>query len=219
MLTYEQVTKSEAIRTYIIRADESLIALGYTEHSFAHVVHVAQTAGYILETMGFDDRTVELAKIAGYLHDIGNLVNRKDHSQSGAVMAWSILNDMGCDPSDIATIVTAIGNHDEGTGVPVNAVAAALILADKADVRRSRVRNGDKSSFDIHDRVNYSVKKSILKINEEKTIVKLKLTVDTQYGSVMDYFEIFMGRMILCRKAAEKLGLQFKLIINEQQLI
>ena len=219
MLTFEQVTKSEAIKTYIIRADESLVTLGYTEHSFAHVVHVAETAGYILETMGYDARTVELAKIAGYLHDIGNLVNRKDHSQSGAVMAWSILNDMGCDPAEIATIVTAIGNHDEGTGVPVNAVAAALILADKADVRRSRVRNKDVSTFDIHDRVNYSVKKSVLKINEEKSIVKLKLTVDTQYGSVMDYFEIFMDRMILCRKAAEKLGLQFKLIINEQQLI
>ena len=219
MLTYEEVTKSEAIRTYITRADESLVALGFTEHSFSHVVHVAQTAGYILETMGFDDRTVELAKIAGYLHDIGNLVNRRDHSQSGAGMAWSILNDMGCDPGEIATIVTAIGNHDEGTGVPVNPVAAALILADKADVRRSRVRNQDISTFDIHDRVNYSVRKSQLKINEEKTLVKLKLNVDTQYGSVMDYFEIFMNRMILCRKAAEKLGLQFKLIINEQQLI
>ena len=219
MLTYNEVTKNEAIRTYITRADESLVALGFTEHSFSHVVHVANTAGYILETLGFDGRTVELAKIAGYLHDIGNLVNRKDHSQSGAVMAWSILNDMDCDPSEIATIVTAIGNHDEGTGVPVNAVAAALILADKADVRRSRVRNNDISTFDIHDRVNYSVKKSVLKINEEKTIIKLKLSVDTQYGSVMDYFEIFMGRMILCRKAAEKLGLQFKLIINEQQLI
>lgn len=219
MLTYEEVTASEAIKTYIVWADESLAALGFTEHSFAHVVHVAQTAGYILETMGYDSRTVELAKIAGYLHDIGNLVNRKDHSQSGAVMAWSILNDMGCDPAEVATIVTAIGNHDEGTGVPVNAVAAALILADKADVRRSRVRNSDISTFDIHDRVNYSVRKSSLKINEEKTLVKLKLTVDTKYGSVMDYFEIFMGRMILCRKAAEKLGLQFKLIINEQQLI
>lgn len=219
MLTYDEVTKSEAIRTYISRADESLVALGFTEHSFSHVIHVAETAGYILKTLGFDDRTAELAKIAGYLHDIGNLVNRKEHSQSGAIMAWSILNDMGCDPAEIATIVTAIGNHDEGTGVPVNAVAAALILADKADVRRSRVRNKDAASFDIHDRVNYSVKKSQLKINEEKTIVKLKLSVDTQYGSVMDYFEIFMERMILCRKAAEKLGLQFKLIINEQQLI
>lgn len=219
MLTYDQVTKSQAIRTYIIRADESLAALGYTEHSFAHVMHVARTAGYILEKMGFDERTIELTKIAGYLHDIGNLVNRKDHSQSGAVMAWSILNDMGCDPGEMATIVTAIGNHDEGTGVPVNAVAAAMILADKSDVRRSRVRNTDISTFDIHDRVNYSVINSALVINDEKTIVKLELTVDTQFGSVMDYFEIFMARMILCRKAAERLGLQFKLTINEQQLI
>ncbi len=219
MLTYEKVTKSERIKTYIIHADESLAALGYTEHSFAHVVHVAETAGYILTSLGYDERTVELAKIAGYLHDIGNLANRKDHSQSGAVMAWSILNDLDCDPAEVATIVAAIGNHDEGTGVPVNAVAAALILADKADVRWTRVRNKDVSTFDIHDRVNYSVRKSALKINEEKSIIKLKLSIDTQYGSVMDYFEIFLERMILCRKAAEKLNLQFKLIINEQQLI
>lgn len=219
MLTYEMVTKSESIKTYIIRADESLDSLGYTEHSFAHVMHVAETAGYILSTLGYDERTVELGKIAGYLHDIGNLVNRKEHSLSGAVMAWSILNDMKCDPAEVATIVTAIGNHDEGTGVPVNAVAAALILADKADVRWTRVRNKDISTFDIHDRVNYSVKKTMLKINEEKTLVKLKMTIDTKFGSVMDYFEIFMGRMLLCRKAAETLGLQFKLIINEQQLI
>ena len=219
MLTYEKIIRSEAIKTYITRADESLGALGFTEHSFAHVIHVAQTAGYILETMGYDARTVELAKIAGYLHDIGNLVNRKDHSQSGAVMAWSILNDMGCDPGEMATIVTAIGNHDEGTGVPVNAVAAAMILADKADVRRSRVRNTDISTFDIHDRVNYSVRKSKLEINDDRTFVQLSLTVETQYGSVMDYFEIFMQRMILCRKAAERLGLKFKLVINEQQVI
>ncbi len=219
MITYEQIKNNEAIRTYITRADESLGALGFTEHSFAHVVHVAEMAGYILETLGYDERTAELARIAGYMHDIGNLVNRSEHSQSGAVMAWSLLQQMGCDPAEQATIVTAIGNHDEGNGVPVNAVAAALILADKADVRRSRVRNQDESTFDIHDRVNYSVKKSELKINHDRTLVKLKLTVDTRYGSVMDYFEIFMGRMILCRKAAEKLGLQFKLIINEQQLI
>ena len=219
MLTYEEIKNSKAIQTYIIRADESLGALGYTEHSFPHVMHVAETAGYILQTMGYDMRTVELAKIAGYLHDIGNLVNRKDHSQSGAVMAWSILNDMGCDPAEVATIVTAIGNHDEGTGVPVNAVAAAMFLADKADVRRSRVRNKDQSTFDIHDRVNYSVQNSSLTISQDKSSVTLDLTVDTQYGSVMEYFEIFMQRMILCRKAAEKLGLQFKLIINEQQLI
>ncbi len=219
MLRYDEVIKSDIIKTYIMCADESLITLGYTEHSFAHVLHVSEMAGYILSVLGFDARTVELAKIAGYLHDIGNLVNRKDHSQSGAVMAWSILNDMGCDPREIATIVTAIGNHDEGTGVPVNAVAAALILADKADVRRSRVRNKDISTFDIHDRVNYSVKKSSLNINQDKSCVILQLEIDTQYGSVMDYFEIFMGRMLLCRKAAEKLGLKFKLIINDQQVI
>jgi putative nucleotidyltransferase with HDIG domain len=219
MLTYDEVRKSEIIKTYIIRADESLGALGYTEHSFAHVVHVAQMAGDILKELGFDERTVELARIAGYLHDIGNLVNRIDHSQSGAVMAWSILNDMKCDPGEIATIVTAIGNHDEGNGVPVNAVAAALILADKADVRWTRVRNKDISTFDIHDRVNFSVKKASLKISEDKTQIRLSLTVDTQLGSVMDYFEIFMGRMLLCRKAAERLGLQFRLAINDQQLI
>ena len=219
MLTFEDVKNNAAIRTYIQRADESLIALGFTEHSFAHVTVVAETAGYILETLGYPERTVEVAKIAGYLHDIGNLVNRIDHSQSGAVMAFRILDNLDCDPEEIATIVTAIGNHDEGTGQPVNAVAAALILADKSDVRRSRVRNRDKTTFDIHDRVNYSVKKSDLKINGEHTLIKLELSVDTEYGSIMDYFEIFMQRMILCRKAAEKLGLQFKLMINEQQLI
>lgn len=217
MITYEEIKHNEAIRTYITEADASLVALGFTEHSFAHVTHVA--AGYILETLDYPQRTVELAKIAGYLHDIGNLVNRIDHSQSGAVMAFRLLDKMGFDPKEIAVVTTAIGNHDEGTGVPVNGVAAALILADKSDVRRSRVRNPDHTSFDIHDRVNYSVKKSVLKINENHTIIKLKLTVDAHYGSVMDYFEIFMERMILCRKAAEKLGMEFKLLINEQQLM
>lgn len=218
-MTYEKIKNDEAIKTYIRQADASLTALGFTEHSFAHVTRVAEMAGYILTTMGHEPRTVEVAKIAGYLHDIGNLVNRVDHSQSGAVMAFRLLDNLGFDPQEIATIVTAIGNHDEGTGVPVDEVAAALILADKSDVRRSRVRNQDIQSFDIHDRVNYSVTKSELKINEARTLIKLKLTVDTRFGSVMDYFEIFMGRMLLCRKAAEKLGLQFKLMINEQQLI
>lgn len=219
MMTYQQISQDPAIRTYIAKADESLIALGFTEHSFAHVTHVAEMTGYILQCLEYPERTIEVAKIAAYLHDIGNLVNRVEHSQSGAVMAFRILNERGFDPEEIATITTAIGNHDEGTGVPVNAVAAALILADKSDVRRSRVRNRDIGSFDIHDRVNYSVTKSELKINEARTLIKLKLTVDTHFGSVMDYFEIFMNRMILCRKAAEKLGLQFKLMINEQQLI
>lgn len=218
-MTYEEIKNNDVIKIYIKQANESLDALGYTEHGFAHVTLVAETAGYILETLGYPKRTVELVKIAGYLHDIGNLVNRVDHSQSGALIAFRLLNEMGFPPEEIGMIVTAIGNHDEGTGVPVSSLAAALILADKSDVRRNRVRNEDKTSFDIHDRVNYSVTKSELKINEAHTIIKLKLAVDTHYSSVMDYFEIFLQRMVLCRKAAETLGLQFKLIINEQQLI
>ena len=218
-MTYQEIRDNEEISTYIRHADMSLSALGFTEHSFAHVTIVAEKAGYILQTLGYDKRLVELAKIAGYLHDIGNLVNREEHSQSGAIIAFRILDHLDFPPEEVGLIVTAIGNHDEGTGVPVSPLAAALILADKSDVRRNRVRNQDKSTFDIHDRVNYSVKKAELKINEAHTIIKLKLSVDTRYGSVMDYFEIFMQRMILCRKAAEKLGLQFKLMINEQQLI
>ena len=219
MITFHDIKRDPQIRTYIQKADESLISLGFTEHSFAHVGLVAANSKYILETLGYSPREVELVQIAGYLHDIGNLVNRIDHSQSGAVMAFRILDRMGMDAADIAEIVTAIGNHDEGTGKPVSTLAAALILADKSDVRRSRVRNRDTANFDIHDRVNYSVTKAELKINESKTLIKLKLHIDTRYGSVMDYFEIFLGRMTLCRKAAETLGLQFKLIINEQQLI
>ena len=218
-MTYEQVKKDEAVKVYIAQADLSLKALGYTEHSFAHVTRVAETAGKILEELNYPPRTVELTKIAGFLHDIGNVVNRVDHSQSGALMAFRILDRMNFPPEEIAVIISAIGNHDEGSGVPVNAVAAALILADKSDVRRSRVRNTDKASFDIHDRVNYSVKQATLKINESHTNIKLKLHVDTRYGSIMDYFEIFLHRMTLCRRAAGKLGLEFKLIINEQTLL
>ena len=219
MLTFQDVKNNVTIRTYIQRADESLIALGYTEHSFAHVTHVAETAGYILQTLGYPERTVEVAKIAAFLHDIGNVVNRTEHSQSGALMAFRLLDHMDCDPGEIATIITAIGNHDEGTGQPVNAVAAALILADKADVRRSRVRNQDKATFDIHDRVNYSVTKSWLAISEDRAEIKLELEVDTENSSIMDYFEIFMQRMLLCRKAAEHLGLKFRLTINRQALL
>ena len=219
MITYAQIRENEAIKTYIKEADKSLSSIGYTEHSFAHVCRVAEEAAGVLEALGYDEHLCENAKIAGYMHDIGNLINRVDHSQSGAVMAFRILDNMGVPAEDIADIVCAIGNHDEGTGVPVNAIAAALILADKSDVRSSRVRNSDPSTFDIHDRVNYSVKKSELKINGEHSIIKLKLSVDTSCSPIMDYFEIFLERMILCRKAAEKLGLTFKLIINEQQLI
>ncbi len=219
MITFEDIKKNSDIKEYIICADESLKALGYTEHSFAHVGKVAYTAKYILKTLGYSNHDAELVQIAAYLHDIGNLVNRIEHSQSGAVIAFRILDNLGMPAHDIAKIVTAIGNHDEGTGVSVNHIAAALILADKTDVRRSRVRNMDISTFDIHDRVNYSVIKSEVEILEEQSIIRLNLTIDTRYGSIMDYFEIFMNRMIMCRKAAETIGLQFKLMINGQQLI
>ena len=218
MITYDALRNDADIRTYITRADESLCALGYTEHSFAHVARVAETAAHLLEVLGYDAHTVELAKIAGYLHDLGNLVNRVDHSQSGAIIAFRILEHKGMPAADIATIVTAIGNHDEGTGVAVNPVAAALILADKSDVRRTRVRNADFSTFDIHDRVNYSVTSSTLTVDETHTTVQLSLEIDTSISPVMDYFEIFLGRMTMCRKAAERLGLAFRLAINGQRL-
>lgn len=219
MISYQDIKKDPAIKTYIAQADASMAALGFTEHSFAHVGRVSETAGSILRELGYPARTVELTMIAGYLHDIGNLVNRVDHSQSGAVMAFRLLDNMGFPPEEIALIATAIGNHDEGTGVPVSAEAAALILADKSDVRRTRVRGKDPAKFDIHDRVNYSVTRSELCIDQENHAICLKLEVDPAFSSVMDYFEIFMARMLLCRKAAEKLGLEFKLAINSQQLI
>ena len=219
MVTYDSIRKNEAVNTYIRKADEALVCLGFTEHSFAHVGMVATGCRYILEALDYPPRTIELAQIAAHLHDIGNLVNRVDHSQSGAVMAFRILDKLGMDPEEIAEVVAAIGNHDEGTGTPVSPMAAALILADKSDVRRSRVRNHDESTFDIHDRVNYSVQEAGLTIDPSRTQIQLKLRIDTRYGSVMDYFEIFLNRMILCRKAAEKLGLRFKLVINDQQVL
>lgn len=218
-VSFEDIKSSHDINIYIKMADKSLSALGFTEHSFAHVMKVAGNVRYILETMGYSKREVELGMIAGYLHDIGNLVNRVDHSQSGAIMAFRLLDHLDMPAEEIAQIVSAIGNHDEGTGVPVDAAAAALILADKSDVRRSRVRNRDVTKFDIHDRVNYSVEKSELKISDDKKLITLYLDVDTRYSSIMDYFEIFLGRMVLCRKAAERLSLQFKLVINGQPLI
>mgnify|MGYP001047046358 FL=1 len=217
-VTFEDVYRLPAVRPYIERADDSLRAIGYTEHSFAHVNKVANLAHEILLKLGYSEREAELARIAGYLHDIGNMINRQDHAQSGAILAFRILDNLQADPEDIATIITAIGNHDEGSAFPVNPVAAALILADKADVRSSRVRNQDFATFDIHDRVNYSVKKSELCI-EKDSHIELRLQIDTEICAVMDYFEIFMERMNLCRKAAEKLNLRFRLTINQQQIL
>ncbi len=218
-MTFSEIRQDGAIQVYIAQADAAMAALGFTEHSFPHVGKVAKTAGDLLETLEYPPRTVELARIAGYLHDIGNVINRVDHSQSGAVMAFRILDRMQFPPEEIAVIISAIGNHDEGTGVPVNAVAAALILADKSDVRRSRVRDKADIAADIHDRVNYSVTRADLAVSEDKTFVTLSLTVDPEVSSVMEYFEIFMKRMLLCRQAARKLGLAFRLVINGQQLV
>ncbi|MBQ8164126.1 MAG: HD domain-containing protein [Clostridia bacterium] len=219
MITYNDVKNDEKIKAYIQKADESLLALGFTEHSFAHVGLVSERAGYILKTLGYPKEDIELVKIAGYLHDIGNIVNRKEHSQSGAVMAFRILDKMNMDAEDIATVVTAIGNHDEGEGEAVNPIAAALIIADKSDVRRTRVRNADIINFDIHDRVNYSVIESNLSVDKSEASVKLSLTIDTEISSVMNYFEIFLKRMLMCQKAATRLKLSFKLFINGQQLL
>lgn len=216
-ITIEQVKNNQSIKSYIQKADESLIALGFTEHSFPHMSRVSSYAKKILLTLGYSEREAELAEIAGYIHDIGNIVNRVDHAQSGAVMAFRILEKMNADPDDVATIITAIGNHDEGTAFPVNPVAAALILADKTDVRASRVRNTDVQSFDIHDRVNYAVKRSELEIADGE--ITLDLDIDITISPVMDYFEIFLNRMLLCRKAAEKLGCRFGLYINKQKMI
>ena len=213
-VTFQDVRNSPEIRTYIIQADTSLIALGYTEHAFAHVGKCADVAAHILKVLGYDDREVELARIAAFMHDIGNVINRVDHAQSGAVMAFRILDKMGMDPEDIAPVITAIGKHDEHTAYPVNAISAALILADKCDVRRSRVRNRATVSFDIHDRVNYAAEHSDLKLDTAAKTITLELSINTEISSIMDYFEIFMSRMILCKKAAGFFDLTFRMNIN-----
>ncbi len=216
---FNRVKQDRDIHVYIEEQNKSMYAMGYTEHSFAHIGVVADRTAYILDTLGVDDHTIDLALTAAWMHDLGNIINRVDHSQSGGLMAFYLLNKMGIPAEDIAPIIRAIGNHDEGSGLPVSNIAAALILADKSDVRRSRVQDDEMVNFDIHDRVNYSVKKSQLKINKDHTTIKLKLEIDTKYGEIGEYFEIFMDRMLLCRKAAGYLNLEFHLIINEQTLM
>lgn len=213
-ITFQDVKQSPEIRAYIKQADIALAALGLTEHSFAHVTKCAEVAGKLLEDLDFAPRQIELAKIAAFMHDIGNIVNRVDHAQSGAMMAFWILDKMGMPYNEIAIIINAIGNHDEGTAFPVNEVSASVIIADKTDVRRSRVRNKETIFSDIHDRVNYAVKKADLVLDKEKKEIVLYLDIDSKISSVMDYFEIFLQRMLLCRKAADFFDLNFKLNIN-----
>ncbi len=218
-ITYEMIRENKEIQTYIKMADKALASLGYTEHAFAHVTRCATVAYELLQRLGYDEHTCELARIAGYMHDIGNVVNRIDHAQSGAVMAFRILDNLGMEPNDIATIICAIGNHDEGTAAPVSEVAAALILADKSDVRRSRVRNNDVATFDIHDRVNYAVQKSSLSIGSDAKTIMLALEIDTDICPMMDYFEIFLQRMMLCKRAAHFLNTWFRLTINDTPIL
>lgn len=226
-ITYEYIRRNKDIQTYINYADAALNTIGYTEHSNAHVERAAASAFKILTTLGYEQRTCELAEIAAYMHDIGNVINRIDHAQSGAVMAFRLLDNLGMPANEISLIVSAIGNHDEGTAAPVTPIAAALIIADKSDVRRSRVRSADGAfvptsenlAKDIHDRVNYAVEKSSLYFSEDKNDIILELTIDQKISSIMEYFEIFLDRMKLCRRAAEFLGIRFRLKINEAVLL
>ena len=218
-VTFEDIENNEEINEYITKGNEYLGVMNYTEHGFAHLKRSAVYARRILEDLGYDERTCELAAIAGYMHDIGNVVNRVDHAQSGAIMAFQILTRMGMPPSEISQIIAAIGNHDEGTATAVNPIAAALILADKSDVRRTRVRNKETVAIDIHDRVNYAVTDSKLKVDEKKSEIALNLQIDEKICSMYDYFEIFLGRMMLCRKSAEILGTTFKLTVNGRKVL
>ncbi len=218
-ITLELVRSNEEINTYIRQADASLQAMGFTEHSFAHVGRCAIVASGILKELGYPERICELAGIAGYMHDIGNVANRIDHAQSGAMMAFHLLDKMGMEPQELAMVVTAIGNHDEKTAYPVNEVAAALILADKGDVRRSRVRDASDIADDIHDRVNYAAVSSKLNIDRDTCKIVLDLTLDTEICSVMEYFEIFTERMLLCKRAVKFFGMKFGIVINGQTIM
>ena len=218
MISYKDVKKNEEINALIEKGNDVLYELGYTEHSRKHAARVAQRAGEILEKLEFDEHEVELARIAGYMHDIGNCVNRNNHAHSGAILAYQILREEDLSIDDVLTIVTAIGHHDEATGTSVDAVSAALILADKTDVRRNRVQNRNPASFDIHDRFNYAALKAALELKEEKKVIQMNLELDDSICTVMDYFEIFLERMLMCRRAAEVLGCRFKLVANGNKL-
>lgn len=219
MVTFDDVVNNIEVRELIKNAQKQLDVLGYTEHSTRHVTVVAERAAYILETLGYDEHRVELARIAGYMHDIGNSINRVDHAHTGAVLAYNILKDLNMDVADRTEIMMAIGNHDELTGTAVSDISAALILADKSDAHRSRVSKKDRSLFDKHDEVNYAVTSSELKINTEERKAILNLKIDTNICPVIDYFEIFMDRTKMSKRAAKYLGLWFELIINDTNLL
>lgn len=219
MVTLEDVIKNEEVQAFINGAEKQIKALGYTEHSHRHIGIVSKRTGEILEKLGFDERTIELGKIAGYLHDIGNVINRTDHAHSGAILSYQILKSMNMPLEEITEIISAIGNHDEKTGTAVSAISAALILADKSDAHRERVTNTNMSTFDIHDRVNYAVTNSELEVNAKEKNIVLKLTIDTQICPVLDYFQIFMERTMMSKYAAKYLQVWFELVINGTKLL
>ncbi|HJP82676.1 MAG TPA: HD domain-containing protein [Fimbriimonadaceae bacterium] len=213
-VTLKEVRSNPKVRKLIDGANEVMRAMGYTEHGHRHVGVVSSITRYIMEGLQLPAREVELGQIAGYLHDIGNVINRVDHPISGANIAFTILNEMGMDPAEIAPILGAIGNHEELAGVPVSNMSAALIIADKSDVHYSRVQNPIIETFDIHDRVNYAVQKSRVEMRPEDHSIELTLEVDTKQATVMEYFEIFLSRMVMCRKSAEVIGYRFSLRVN-----
>ena len=219
MVTFDMIRSNEEIRTYIAKGNANLGVRGFTEHAFGHAMKVADTASRILTALEYAEREIELAKIAGFMHDLGNCINRTDHAHTGALMAMQILRDMQMPPAEIAVIAAAIGNHDEKTGTAVDAVSAALILADKTDVRRSRVRPQERSSFDIHDRVNYAVTGNRLEIDPEKRKLRLEIEVDEEICTMYEYFDIFLGRMLMCRAAAEMLNAKFSLVVNGSKVL
>jgi len=214
LLALRDVRREPRVKTYIDKANQQMAAIGYTEHGHRHAGIVATIARVILTNLGRDARQTELAAIAGYLHDMGCVVNRAGHVEAGALMAFQILSDLKVDPAEIGDIVGAIGNHEEPHGLPINPVAAAVIIADKSDVHFSRVQNPDPAAYDIHDKVNAAVRKSYLHVDAEAKRIRLELEIDTETASVMEYFEIFIFRMVMCRKAAEYLGCKFRLSIN-----
>ena len=218
-MTYKEIRSNEEVNALLQKGNQNLGLLGFTDHSQAHCVRVADTAGHILKKFGYPEHDIELARIAGYMHDIGNAINRNRHAEYGGLLANEILKQYDLSIPDRITIVSAISNHDESTGGAVDPISAALIIGDKTDVRRSRVREKPKATFDIHDRVNYAVKKSEVTINQEQKEIVLHLTVDKDVSSISDYFEIFLGRMLLCRRAAERLSLKFSLVINGQTMM
>lgn len=218
-MTYEEIKKNEVVNAYIKKGNDNLEVLGYTDHSAAHTALVAERAADILRQFGYDEHTIELAKIAGYMHDIGNAINRSHHAEYGALLADTILRDTDMSLEDRITIMSTIGNHDESTGTAVDAVSAAVIIADKTDVRRNRVRSNLTAGFDIHDQVNYAVTSAELAIDTEKKVITLNLTIDEEMCTMYEYFEIFLGRMVMCRRAAEKLGAKFKLMANDSKVL